>query len=133
MIDLSKVIYYSGVNAFKNIGVYDTSISMSGTIAPGATQVFAQLISLPENQNFAYAIAEYSEFIKGGTATWQVIPTFDAKITTTPTGNLSMAIFFVINGSTVAFKTAVFNPYGGTETITATTLNIRYVTYTVDN
>lgn len=132
-VDLEKVILFTGANAFKNTGVYDTSITMTGTITAGQTRTFTSVVTLDENQDFAYAIANYVEFIKGGSAAYQVLPTFDAYVVTTPTGFINTALYFTINGSTVTFTAAINNPYGGTETIADTTINIRYVTYTLAN
>lgn len=135
-VDLTKVIYYSGANSFKNTGVYDTSITFSGSITAGATQTQSVTITLNENQAFAYAIAEYADLqrVIFGTTTkyWQkMTPYAGAYVRTTPTGNLGAFLSSKVNGSQVTFTGLLSNPYGVTETITTTVINIRYVTYTV--
>lgn len=132
-MDVSKTALTTTADSFKNTGVYNTSVTLSGTIGAGATATFTQNVTLDENQVFAFAQANYKEIIKNSGNAWQKIPTFDAAITTTPTGGLAAAIYFTINGSTITFTAFMFNPYAGTETISATTIPIKYVTYTVDS
>lgn len=130
-IDLRQTLFTTSANSFKNTGVYDTSVSASGTVAAGATANFSTTITLTENQVFCYAIGQYQDFVRLDGNKWRQIPTFDLYIATTPTGNLNWYLFYRINGNQVTFTLGVFNPYGGTETISATTINIKYVTYTL--
>lgn len=120
-------------NSFKNTGVYSTNIVLSGTIGSGANVNFSASVTLPENQTYAFAKAYYTEIAKGGSASWQKIPTAGAYVVTTPTGNLAAILFTTVNDKTVTFNASMFNPYGGTETIATTTIPITYVTYTVDS
>lgn len=129
MIDLSKILYTSEVDTFKKIEVQTATLSLSGAITSGATVTFTTSVTLTESQDFAYAVGQYVEFVKGGSATYQRIPTFDAYVVTTPTGNLTAAVFFTISGSVVTFTAKMFNPYPGTETISNTSIPITYVTY----
>lgn len=131
MPDYTKLQYYSGANTFKNVDVQTTSITVSGVLAPSASATYTSVITLSENQVFAYAIAEYVEFSKRGTKSWQVIPTFDAYVASTPTGNINTAIFIEVAGNVVTFKAFNKNPYGVAETFTSTVINIEYVTYTL--
>lgn len=134
-VDLDKVIYYSGANSFKNTGVFSTSITTPSSLAAGATATTSSVVTLSENQSFAYAIALYTEYQKGGAAAYQVIPTFDARVEclTAPfVGPINYAVYFTINGSTVTFNGFMQNPYGVPITLTPVTITIRYVTYTVD-
>lgn len=131
MVDYSKVQYYSGANTFKNVGVFDTSVTFTGTLTAGQERTFTSVVTLLENQVFAFAVAEYVEFVKGGGATWQVLPSFDVNVVTTPTGGLTGYLLAQVNGTTVTFIGGIKNPYGVTETITSTTVNIQYTTYTL--
>lgn len=131
MIDLRQVLFSSSANSFKNTGVFDTSITASGTVGAGATKEFTSTITLSENQVFSYALAQYTDFVLNNGNQWQKIPTFDLYIATTPTGNLNWYLLTTITGSTVKFTLGLFNSYPGTETIPSTTINIRYVTYTL--
>ena len=136
-VDVTKLIFSSTNNTFKNTGVYDTSIVLSGTITPSQTRTFTATITLTENQQFVFAKAKYREFTKyinGFTSqVWQKIPTHYAYIPTTPTGNLGADLTVTVNGSTVTFSATIFNPYVGTETIATETISIRYTTYTLTN
>jgi len=131
MIDLDILAYSSTTDAYKNTGVFTATLGLSGTIPAGTERTFTTTITLAENQVFGYALAQYKEFVKLGTAQYQLIPTFDADTPTTPTGNLASYIVYIINGTQVTFKAGIFNPYGGTETITAISFPIIYVTYTL--
>ena len=135
-IDYSKLQFFSRANTFKNTGVFTTSIVLSGTIPSGTERTFTSVITLAERQVFVFAEAKYAEFTKflgtgATTKLWQRFPTFDAYIPTTPTGNLAAYMTPLVNGTTVTFKAGIFNPYAGTETITSTTIDISYVTYTL--
>ena len=128
-LDLSKILYTSSVGTFKTTGVFSTSITPSGTIAAGATATFTSTVTLEESQVFAYAVSNYVEFTKGGGARWQVLPTFDAYIETTPIGNITWALYYTINGNVITFTLLARNPFGSTETIVPSTIDINYVTY----
>lgn len=136
-VDVTKLIFSSNNNTFKNTGVYDTSITLSGTITAGQTRTFTSVITLSENQVFVFAKAKYREFTKyinGFTSqVWQKFPTHYAYIPTTPTGNLGADLRVQVNGTTVTFSAVIYNPYAGTETITTETISIRYTTYTLTN
>ena len=128
--------YDSDAVAFKNTGVYTTSITMSGTVASGATKTVTSVVTLDEDQDFAYAIANYknyySNLFSAESATYQVMPTFEANLPSSPNGLVS-ALFFKINGDTVTFTAFTKNDGGVTETITSTTYDIIYVTYRTDS
>ena len=136
-VDVTKLTFSSNNNTFKNTGVYDTSIVLSGTITAGQTKTFTSTIVLDEAPVFVFAKAKYREFTKyisGLTSqVWQKIPTHYTYIPTTPTGNLGADLRVEVNGTTVTFKAVIFNPYAGTETITTETISIRYTTYTLTN
>lgn len=132
MIDYTKLNFASEINTFKNTGVFSTSITMSGNLPASSEQTFTSVITLTENQVFVFAKAEYVEFIKGGSAAWQIFPTFDMNVPTTPIGFLSGYLLAKVDGMTVTFIAGIANPYGTDETITSQTINISYVTYTID-
>lgn len=131
MIDYSKLNYISSKNTFKNTGVFSTSISLSGNIAPGTEVQFTSTINLTENQVFVFARAFYTEYVKGGSATWQIFPSFDVNVPTNPVGLLSGYLLARVNGTQVQFIAGIFNPYFAPETITPMSIPISYVTYTL--
>jgi hypothetical protein len=136
-VNVTKLIFSSSNNTFKNTGVYDTSIVLSGTILAGQTRTFTSVVVLDEVPTFVFAKAKYREFTKyinGFTSqVWQKFPTHYAYIPTTPTGNLGADLRVNVNGTTVTFTAVIHNPYGATETITAETIRIRYSPYTLTN
>lgn len=132
MVDYSKLQTYTGANSFKNTGVFTTSVVFSGNILASQELTFTSVVTLAENQVFAFAIANYVEFTKGGSASWQPLPSFDVSIPTTPIGGLTGYLLSQVNNNVVTFIGGIRNPYGTTETITGTTVNIRYVTYTLN-
>ncbi len=130
-LDLNNVIYSSTADAYKTTEIHQTSVTVSGALAAGATRTTSSVITLAENQTFAYATALYAEVTKGGAASWQRFPTFDANAPSTPTGFLSAFLNFIITGPVVTFNASIFNPYAGTETFATSTFFINYVTYVI--
>lgn len=130
MIDYSKLNFSSQLNTFKNTGVFSTSITMSGNLPAGTERTFTSVITLEETQVFVFARAEYAEFIVGVTE-WQIFPTFDMNVPTTPIGSLTGYLLAQVDGNVVTFIAGIANPYGTDETITDLTIPISYVTYTL--
>jgi len=133
-IDYSKLNFLSSLNTFKNTGVFSTSLTTPSSLGAGATSTVTSTVTLTENQVFALARAQYTEFAKTGAAKWQLMPTFDATVqcTTAPfVGPLNYAIFYTINGTTVTFTGFIQNPYGSPISLTQVTIPISYVTYTI--
>lgn len=137
MIDLSKVVIYSGANSFKNTGVYTINLTLDGALAASAQTTDSVSITLTETQQYVFAQAKYAEYMKGAfggdtTTYFQTIPCFDVYLSTN-LGPLRAYIIPQVNGSTVTFTAGVQNDvYPGTATF-STTFQIRYVTYTVDS
>lgn len=135
-VDLRKVQFSTTANAFKNTGVYTTSITMSGALAAFQERTFTSSITLSENQEFVFARARYAEYSKAasdGTFYWQVMPTFDLNVPTVPIGTgINLGYLLVrVNGTQVTFIAGVKNGLGSAETIVSQTINIEYVTYTL--
>ena len=134
-VDITQLQSYSGTNTFKNTGVYTTSITFSGSVASGAEGVFTSTITLTENQVFAFAIVKYLELAKklagGSTQVYQTITGYADMYVQTTSANLGASMEIIINGTSVTFRAVLFNGNVGLETITSTTFNIQYVTYTL--
>lgn len=135
-MDITALQYFSGTTTFKNTGVFDTSISFSGSLPAGTETVFTATVLLSEDQVFSFAIFKYAEITKtiagDFTQRWQLASGFaDMYVATTPTGGLGASMESIVSGTTVTFRAVIFNPYGAPETITATTFDIKYVTYTI--
>jgi len=135
-MDITALQYYSGTTTFKNTGVFDTSISFSGSVGAGAEAVFTASVLLSENQVFSFAIFKYAEVarvISGSlTQRWQLASGFaDMYVQTAPGGILGASMESIVNGTLVTFRAVLFNGGGAPVTITATTFDIKYVTYTI--
>lgn len=133
-VDYSKLNFYSVANTFKNTGVFSTSLTTPSSLGAGATSTVTSVVTLTENQVFALARAQYTEYSKTGAVKWQLMPTFDATVqcTTFPfEGPINYALFYTINGTTVTFTGFVQNPYGVPINLTQITIPISYVTYTI--
>ncbi len=137
MVDFTQLQYYSGTTTFKNTGVFDTSISFSGSVGAGAEGVFTASVILSENQVFSFAIVKYAELarkISGSTTQrWQLVSGYaDMYVQTTAAGDtLGASMESIVNGTTVTFRAVLFNSTGASATITPTTFDIKYVTYTI--
>lgn len=135
MIDYTKLNFASQINTFKNTGVFSTSITTPTSLAASASSTVTSIVNLSESQVFVFARAEYVEFTKGGSASWQIFPTFDATVqcTTAPfVGPINYGLWAVVNGSTVTFTGFVQNPYASPISLTQIVIPISYITYTID-
>lgn len=130
MPDYTKLQYFSGANTFKNTNVKTATLTLSGSVGAGVEVTTQTAVTLTENQVFVFAAAEYTEFVRGGTATYQQLPTFDALVNSSG-GAMSAYILARVNGTTVTFIAGLKNPLGVSITLTSTTFNIKYVTYTL--
>lgn len=136
MIDHSKIVVSSLANSFKNTGVYRLSIELPTSYTAFQEQTNSATVTLAENQVFVFAqakFAEYSKGVSGSTTTyWQRIPTFDGYAVS-GTGPQAFYLYSTVNGNTVTFTIGSKNAYGTSETYTAQTVQIEYVTYTIDS
>lgn len=136
MIDYTKLIFTSELNAFKSGEVLTTSVTLSGALSASQEKTFTSIITLTENQDFATAQAEYRDYTQassGDTALrWRQVPTFNAGINST-IGYIPYYIYTIVNGSTVTFVCGVKNPTGGAITLTSTTVNFEYTTSTLND
>lgn len=130
-LDKSKIAFSSDYNAFEMLEVNDTSITVSGSFTPGQERTWTSVITLEENQDFAYALGRYEDFVLLDGQKWRTIPTFNATVPST-FGTLTFYIYYEVTGNIVTF-TAGAKDAGLGESITSpTTFDIRYVTYTTD-
>lgn len=129
-LDLRNVIYSSTANAFKNTGVFPTSVTLSGVVGAGVEVTNTSVVTLTEIPQYVFARANYTEYLKGGAASWQPFPTFDANIASTG-GNFTAYLIARVAGTVVTFTAGMKNGSGTPITLTPTTYNIVYVTYTV--
>lgn len=136
-VDLEKTQFASTNNSFKNTGVYTISIDLPTSYAAFQDKTNSTSITLSENQVFVFAAAKYAEYIRAvneGVVTkyWQVIPTFDGYAVS-GSGPQQFYLYTTINGNQVTFIVGSQNGYATPETYTPQTIEISYVTYTVDS
>lgn len=136
-VDYTKVVYYSGYNAYKNLNVYDATISVTSvSIAAGETETFTTTITVPEQSNYATIQVQANESVGSPPRTpsalrWQQYPA--AKIVsiamgTDPYGDGTLDCFFYmkLNGDEVSFTIQATNPYDLPLALTPTTIGVRY-------
>lgn len=136
-VDLTKVVFSSTTNSFKNTGVYTTSLSLPTSYTAFQEQTASTTITLAENQAFVFATANYAEYsrvVTEGVSTvfTQTLPTFDGYAVS-GSGPQSFYLYATVNGTSVTFTVGSKNAYGTSQTYTAQTINITYVAYTVDS
>lgn len=130
-LDLSRVIYSSTTNAYKNTGVKTSSINLTGTVAAGTFATFETTIVLTETQNYGKLFIYVTDFFSSETG-W-----FNARAsalinTSGPATTHDFWLGTKINGDNVTVYAQLFNPYGSTLTLTDTTVPIIYITYTTE-
>ena len=128
-LNYSKINFIGSANTFKNTGVFSTSVILPSS-CPGSSEVSgSSTIFLNENQDFAGAIAQYTEFTKGGAVKWQPLQG-DVDVSTS-IGNIAGFMIAKVSGQTVTFSINLRNPTGAAITITPQSIPIKYVTYTL--
>lgn len=136
MIDYTKLIFTSDLNAFKSGEVQTATVTLSGSLAAFEEKTFTASVVLSEAQDFAEAQAEYRDYtqaISGDTTLrWRRVPTNNAGIDSS-IGYIPFYIYARINGSAVTFVCGVANPSAGAITLTSTTVNFEYTTSTLNN
>lgn len=136
-VDHTKVVYYSGFNAYKNLNVYDATISVIGdTIAAGATKAFSTVITVPEVSNYATIQIQANESVgtpprTPSTLRWQQYPAakiISIALGTDPDGSGTLDCFFYmkLNGDEVTFTVQATNPSGSSISLVPTDIGVRY-------
>lgn len=131
-VDPSKVKFYSGFNAYKNTGVKSASVVVSGTLGAGATADYDKTIALTEQPVFFTILVKTTGFI-GGAARWQTMPSalyYDVPASG-PAASLAVLLAVVVNGTNVTLRAWAHNPYDSTLTFTTTTIEFKFVPYTL--
>lgn len=141
-VDHTKVVYYSGFSAYKNVNVYETTIEVDGSnIASGTAKSFTRTITVPEDSNYAtiQIQANYSEGsppTTPGPLTWQDFPAaklLHLELDTDPDSNGTWQCYFFmrIDGSQVTFGINAFNGSGSDFDFVPISIGVRYAIHTV--
>lgn len=121
-VDLSKVVLYSGTNAFKNTGMYPGTLSFPTSAAAGAEAKTTYVINLASPPVFTDFFAYYNDFndsYMGITnKQWYDGSGVALYVNTSPyAGWVTGDIFPVINGKTLTVTASFWNPYDTTVSI----------------
>jgi hypothetical protein len=131
-MSLEDQSYDSDAVAFKTVDIKQTSITVSGSFTAFQERTWTTTITLSEEQDFAYAIAYYDDFMTLDGKKWRQLPTFNAYIPT----DIDITTFYVyyrVSGNQVTFYVGGREAAGMAENITTTTINFIYVTYRTDS
>jgi hypothetical protein len=128
MINYDLIRTSSLNNTFKNTGVFTTSVTLSGAVANGAFGTFDTTLTLTQPPIYSETLANFTEFVSGTSGWWDTKQ--NGRITTSA-GTTNFWIILIINGNNVTFRAQVFNSTASPFTLSTTTVNIQYVTYTL--
>lgn len=141
-VDLSKVVFYSGANAFKNDGtVYTGSLTFPTSLTSGqlgAVTTSFTLSSAPQFSKFFANFVETVDAMNSKPAQW-----YDEELCysvgiyiNSPSiyANWYAAFIYpIINGNTVTVRLEFQNPYGTSITLNPLTVPFAFVEYTLAN
>lgn len=143
VVDHTKVVYYSGFNSFKNIGVYDAVVSVDGSsIASGAVKTWSTSINVEPNSDFATIQVQANEQQGFGPGTptplrWQSYPAtryISLELNTDPdnNGTLYADIIVFINATQVTFTINLFNGTGSTVSCVPIDVGFKYAIHSTE-
>jgi len=126
-MSLEDNAYDSDAVAFKTVDIKSTTITVSGSFTAFQERTWTSVITLSENQDFAYAIAFIDDFVTLDGKKWRTIPTFNGQINTT--NNITpFYVLYKINNNVVTFTVGAKDGGLG-DSITTTDVDFKYVTY----
>jgi len=138
-VDHSKIQYYTGYNAYKNLGVHPGAISVDTTsVSPGATRTWSETITVEPDSKFAFALIEANDVSLLGVPSalrWQQFPPANVVYQTLsldPAGNnyFDLLLDMSVNDDQVTFKATAFNPNAGAYAFDAIDINFVYAVHT---
>lgn len=138
MADASKLQYYTGYNAYKNLGVHQDVIPVDTTsVAPGTIRTWQKTITVEPNSRFAFALIQAND-VTGTTPTalrWEVFPPANVLYQTLsldPAGNDYFQLFLemLVNGDQVTFRAWAFNPNPAAYAFNALNIGFVYAVHT---
>lgn len=149
-VDLSKLIYESNYEAFKNdFNIYKGSISIATSLPIHANVTATSSLIIQESPQFSMFYAFFQEYFDTlqqvsvgsgfNAAQWYGVEVgaFYSVGTVIPTGThagpLNAALYPIINGNTITVNLVQNNPYADAITLTAQTIQYAYIEYTLAN
>ena len=143
--DLSKLIFSSSANTFKNDNaVYLGSISFPTSVLASSTASTTTTVTLPESPVFSKFFAFYKEYYDArlgtGSAQWYSssmpglggIPV-DITAPSAQAGWINAWLYPVINGRILTVTALISNPYALNITVAALSVPFAFVEYTLAN
>lgn len=137
MTDSSKLQYYTGYNAYKNLGVYPGTISVTtASVAAGTIRNWETTISVEPDSRFAFARIEANE--DGPTALrWKTFPSAVSawqtlSVDPVGAGTHSLSLQMLVNNNQITFRAQTFNPYAGALAFNALDIDFVYSAHTVN-
>ena len=124
--------YDSDAVAFKTVDIQSATVTVSGSFTAFQERTWTTTITLSENQDFAYAIASYNDFMTLDGVKWRQLPTFNAYIPT-DIGSTTFYVYYRVTGNVVTFVVGGREAAGIGENITTTNIDFKYVTYRTDS
>lgn len=143
-VDHTRVAFYSGFNAFKNVNVYETSIEVTGVTIPGESlQHFSTTIETEGESTFTTLSIEANEPIDltpprtPAPLRWQPFPSsglVNVALDTDPNGDGSLDLVFsvVVQPNQVTFRLTLSNPYIDPVSFVPTSVGVEYAVHTIE-
>lgn len=138
MPDSSKLQYYTGYNAYKNLQVRTGSISVTtATVTPGSTRNFDTIVTVEPDSRFTSALIEANEETPPTVSAlrWQAFPPANKvwqTLSVAPPGVTAhdMDLSIIVNDDQVTFRAQTFNPYAADLAFNTLTINFEYAVHT---
>lgn len=140
-VDHTKVIYFSGFSAYKNINVYSTTVPITNvSIPPGGIVYFERAITVEPGTKFAYVKMQANQwdFINPPTPlVWRFYPAaciVYRTLSVDPQGNGAFQLLpsIRISGNQVTFRYMAFNPNASAYAFNPIDIGVEYATFTID-
>lgn len=140
MADASKLQYYTGYNAYKNLQVRSGSISITNaSIAAGALRQWDTLVTVSNDSKFSSAVIQVNEDNAGTPTALHYEPFPPANVvwqtlTTDPggTGDHDIGLYLIINDNQVTFRAEAHNPHGSSMVFSPFTVAFTYAIHTTN-
>lgn len=141
-VDHTKVVFYSGFNAYKNLGVFESTIEVTDvSVLSDTVQTWSTTIDTGVTGNYATASVQTSDGVGLPTVVgplyWRSYPaanTISLDLTTDPDGYGAIGglIDMRVNGTEVTFTIAVYNFGLNTVAFTPVSVGVRYAVHSTE-
>jgi hypothetical protein len=140
MIDQSKILYYTGNNTYKNLGVFPGTISVdTASVPPGGTRTWQTTVTVSPNSKFSTALIQANEpsGVTVSALRWQPFPPANIvyqTLSVDPLGDnwFGLSLDLVISGSQVTFRATAFNPNPNAYAFNPMSIGFSYAVHTTN-